>query len=157
MVLEGDSIKPLQRQTRGAGVWSRGTMKPTVGTARPVLPPQTLSIETEWYHRNTWRLARVHGRKALGSNTSDSFSVGAPQPHPHYAAAWSWIWGGWVHSHLDSWSHSTPSPPTSYHSLALGLRQTQWRKGCNLGLLLDKTADTYTGSAHVNFNHMGLT
>lgn len=65
------------------------------------------------------------------------------------------------HSHLNSIPvDGTPpnSQPqsTPHHSLALDLGQTQQRRRCDLGLLLSRIVDAYTGGTWVPCEHTGL-
>lgn len=91
-----------------------------------------VAMNTEWCHR-----LRVSGRRPLGrsmqqfisqqessSSTHHSLELDLGQTGPGRVLLQRW------HNHIDTCSPSAQAPSTS---LALGLEQTQWRKGCILG------------------------
>ena len=102
----------------------------TVGVGLAVA--DLIGMNTEWCHR-----LRVSGRQPLGrsmqqfisqqessSSTHHSLELDLGQTGPGRVLLQRW------HNHIDTCSPSAQAPSTS---LALGLEQTQWRKGCNLG------------------------
>lgn len=69
------------------------------------------------------------GDSPWGGVCSSSFPSRSPPVPP--TTAWSWIWGRQVQGE-SSYRGGSPSAQAPSTSLALGLEQTQWRKGCIL-------------------------